>query len=78
METDARQRVEGFAQRIVEDALHIHGPQRNGATLLFDVPQLFAEEDEAAIFLTKRHVYVTQHFFYSFAHCVELRGRSDR
>jgi hypothetical protein len=61
VEADAGQRIEGFAQRIVEDALHIHGAQGNGAALLLDVAQLLAEEDEVAVLLAQRHMHVVQH-----------------
>jgi hypothetical protein len=77
VEADAGQRIEGLAQRIVEDALHVHGAQCNGTALLLDIPQLLAEEDQAAVLLSERHMHVAQHFFDGFLYRVELRWRRD-
>jgi hypothetical protein len=78
VQTDAGQRIEGLAQRIVEDALHIHGAQSNGAALLLDVAQRLAEEDQVAILLAQRHMHVAQHVFDGLLDRIELRGRGDR
>ena len=77
MEADARQRIEGLAQRIVENALHIHGAQCNGTALLLDIPQLLAEEHEIAILFAERHMHIVQHLFDGFLDRVELRRCRD-
>jgi len=58
MEADTGQRIEGFAQRIVEDAPYVHRAQRDGAALLFDISQFLTEEHEAAILFAQRHMHI--------------------
>jgi len=77
VKADAGQRIEGLAQCIVEDALHIDGAQRNRTTLLLYIPQPLAEENKAAILLAQRHMHVAQHFFNGFFHRFELRRCHD-
>jgi len=43
-------------------------------TLLLDVAQPFAEEDQAAIFLTERHMHVVEHVLDGLLDSLELRG----
>ena len=44
VEADAGQRIEGLAQGVADNALHIYPPQRNGTALLLDVVELLAEK----------------------------------
>ena len=46
----------------------------NGTALLFDIAQLFAEEDQAAIFLAQRHMHVIEHFFDNLATVSSCEG----
>ena len=55
-----------LTQRIVENALHVHGAQCNGTTLLLDIPQLLMREHKVAILLAERHMHVVQHLFDGF------------